>query len=71
MSSNIFVILQDIPRLWVGIDRPVSKSEVADYVLRKFSADERKDISHTLDNCIQALNNEFQKQFGVKLLDTT
>ncbi|XP_076093531.1 putative peptidyl-tRNA hydrolase [Mytilus galloprovincialis] len=62
---------EDIPRLWVGIDRPVSKSEVADYVLRKFSADERKDISHTLDNCIQALNNEFQKQFGVKLLDTT
>lgn len=57
-----------MPRLLVGIDRPASKSQVADYVLSNFSASEKDLIKQTISDCIKVLSDELNSKYRIRLL---
>ena len=44
----LFIITEEFPRLRIGIGRPPERADPADYVLSRFSADERTTIDRAI-----------------------
>ena len=57
-----------MPRLWLGVDRPADRAQVADYVLSKFESEERKVIYSLVNTCIMKLATHIEKDSGVNLI---
>ncbi|AEV67065.1 peptidyl-tRNA hydrolase [Acetivibrio clariflavus DSM 19732] len=56
MRSVIYQIQsEDFPRIRIGIDKPPQGWELADFVLSKFSADERKSVEEAIENAADAV----------------
>lgn len=55
-------------RILIGIDRPVNKDKVAEYVLTNFTREEQQTVDIVIRNCIQSLSDDVRNKFGVDLL---
>jgi peptidyl-tRNA hydrolase len=55
-------------RILIGIDRPVNKDKVAEYVLTNFTHEEQQTVDIVIRNCIQSLSDDVRNKFGVDLL---
>ena len=56
---------QEVSRLLIGIDRPAHRDDVADYVLTKFTNEERKIVSKVTDEALCMLAKQIEKQTEV------
>ncbi|WP_335872098.1 aminoacyl-tRNA hydrolase [Bacillus sp. 2205SS5-2] len=54
---------QNFNRIRVGIDRPPMGMSVPNYVLGKFSSEEKKELIHVIDACANACEDWFEKPF--------
>ena len=56
MRSVIYQIQsEDFPRIRIGVNKPPQGWDLADFVLSKFSADERKDVEDAIENAADAV----------------
>ncbi|HPU41277.1 MAG TPA: aminoacyl-tRNA hydrolase [Acetivibrio clariflavus] len=56
MRSVIYQIQsEDFPRIRIGIDKPPQNWDLADFVLSKFSTDERKSVEEAIANAAEAV----------------
>jgi peptidyl-tRNA hydrolase len=55
-------------RIVIGIDRPVNKDKVAEYVLTNFTREEQQTVDIVIRDCIQRLSDDVRNKFGVDLL---
>ena len=64
LSCNI---LQLMPRLRMGIGRPADVSQVPDFVLKRFTAEEQLVIDKRIDDCLVTLFRHIAHRHGVSL----
>jgi len=55
-------------RVLIGIDRPVNKDKVAEYVLTNFTREEQQTVDVVIRDCIQTLSGDVRNKFGVDFL---
>lgn len=56
MRSVIYQIQSDeFPRIRIGIDKPPQGWDLANFVLSKFSSEERKNVEEAIDNAVSAV----------------
>ena len=58
-----------MPRLRIGIDRPSSRGQEADYVLNRFTSSQLKTIQDSMDDMINVLFKHIQQKTGVDIID--
>lgn len=63
------VRFEDMKRLLIGIDRPASKSKVADYVLANFQMEEQMIIDGVIKHSIPLLLEDVKKTYEIDLLE--
>ncbi|KAL5011294.1 hypothetical protein ScPMuIL_009845 [Solemya velum] len=58
-----------MPRFRIGVDRPSTKSEVAEYVLSNFNPSERDTVRKVINECVDKVIHRIEQQSGVCIQD--